>query len=73
MQVVDEDSRPLFPAHIPKPYVELAERCWRRHPEQRPTFDAVLADLEGLLERAPELQAACQEQLQEFCQWLAVM
>lgn len=48
--------RPRFSAHIPKPYVHLAEACWHQKPLARPTFTEVVSRLEFLLRMVDGMQ-----------------
>ncbi|GIL48846.1 hypothetical protein Vafri_5268 [Volvox africanus] len=56
-RVVVSHRRPEFPGHTPPEYRSLAERCWAADAAARPTFAAVLAELEAMLAAAAGLQA----------------
>ncbi|GIM09632.1 hypothetical protein Vretimale_13478 [Volvox reticuliferus] len=56
-RVVVSHRRPEFPEHTPHEYRSLAERCWAADAAARPTFVAVLAELEAMLAAAAVLQA----------------
>jgi len=54
------ETLPL-PVDAPDEAYALMRRCWRRLPDQRPTFDAVLAsllDLRALLRARPSVSVA---------------
>ncbi|PNW87774.1 hypothetical protein CHLRE_01g001678v5 [Chlamydomonas reinhardtii] len=48
--VVREHLRPTFPVWVPPEYRRLAERCWHPVPSERPTADAVVAELEAMVD-----------------------
>ncbi|KAG2424090.1 hypothetical protein HXX76_014766 [Chlamydomonas incerta] len=48
--VVREHLRPTFPVWVPPEYRRLAERCWHPVPAERPTADAVVAELEVMVD-----------------------
>ncbi|KAG2428833.1 hypothetical protein HYH02_014245 [Chlamydomonas schloesseri] len=50
--VVREHLRPTFPVWVPPEYRRLAERCWHPVPAERPTADAVVAELEAMVDMA---------------------
>ncbi|EFJ39697.1 hypothetical protein VOLCADRAFT_100649 [Volvox carteri f. nagariensis] len=56
-RVVVSHRRPEFPDHTPPQYRSLAERCWASDAAARPTFAAVLAEVESMLASSAVLQA----------------
>ena len=56
-KIIDKE-RPSFDSSIPACYRTLIEKCWSQNPEDRPSFDEILDDLENnpdfLLEGADE-------------------
>ena len=47
--VVTHNLRPKFPETCPDWYKQLAYRCWRKDPKQRPGFGEVVGELQELL------------------------
>ncbi|GFR45644.1 hypothetical protein Agub_g7054, partial [Astrephomene gubernaculifera] len=47
-QVALRGLRPSFPPQTPPDFRRLAERCWQADPRSRPTFEAVLAELQRM-------------------------
>mmetsp|Transcript_28662 Transcript_28662/g.59899 ORF Transcript_28662/g.59899 Transcript_28662/m.59899 type:complete len:116 (-) Transcript_28662:1170-1517(-) len=43
-----EQGRPPFPDNTPAPIRELIESCWAHNPDERPTFDEIVATLTKL-------------------------
>eukprot|EP00013_Stygamoeba_regulata_P015252 CAMPEP_0177687886 /NCGR_PEP_ID=MMETSP0447-20121125/34372_1 /TAXON_ID=0 /ORGANISM="Stygamoeba regulata, Strain BSH-02190019" /LENGTH=976 /DNA_ID=CAMNT_0019198167 /DNA_START=18 /DNA_END=2948 /DNA_ORIENTATION=+ len=48
--IVHKDLRPTFPAWCPAPFADLARRCWKRAPEDRPSFRQCQHELLRLLD-----------------------
>lgn len=46
--VVKEDYRPNLSANIPAIYAELIRKCWARDPEERPSFEQILTQLDTI-------------------------
>jgi len=40
-------ARPTFHAGAPEGIVDIARACWAEDPQERPTFDAILADMKA--------------------------
>eukprot|EP00164_Ancoracysta_twista_P008245 GFYU01011854.1.p1 GENE.GFYU01011854.1~~GFYU01011854.1.p1 ORF type:complete len:582 (+),score=92.13 GFYU01011854.1:622-2367(+) len=47
-RVVKEDYRAAIPVSCPEPYVQLIKKCWAPKPEDRPTFEEVLTELQDV-------------------------
>ncbi|KAK8839074.1 hypothetical protein M9Y10_032543 [Tritrichomonas musculus] len=43
--VIINDKRPELTSDIPVQFQELIEKCWRKDPKDRPTFDEIVDDL----------------------------
>ncbi|KAF5837643.1 kinase-like domain-containing protein [Dunaliella salina] len=46
--IVKDGKRPTWPAHVPKGYRDLANACWDQNPDARPSFVAILKELQLL-------------------------
>ncbi|GBF95241.1 TKL kinase [Raphidocelis subcapitata] len=60
LAVVNRGLRPEIPAHTPEVLAALIRACWAPVPEQRPTFERVVAWLNGILVALNTQQAAGQ-------------
>ena len=45
--IIENNYRPIFDKSIPKIYINLLEKCWSANPEERPSFDDILYELEN--------------------------
>ena len=50
--VVDLNMRPKLDRAWPQPLVSLITRCWDRNPIKRPSFKAVIAELDAMIATA---------------------
>ncbi len=50
LQVVNDDRRPTMPDEIPPLFADLVVRCWATDARERPTFVAIVAELETFAE-----------------------
>ena len=50
--IVVEDKRPVFDSETQEDYVALAKRCWDKDPTKRPSFGAVLMELDKIANTA---------------------
>ena len=50
LKVVREDMRPTIsrPDQYPRPFLDLMEKCWDREPNNRPTFDVIIDELNAM-------------------------
>ena len=54
LQVVNDDRRPTMPDEIPPLFAELVVRCWATDARERPSFPAIVAELETFAEMSGE-------------------
>lgn len=47
MNAVSEGQRPGIPASTPENWKELITKCWDQNPEERPTFDDIIDNLDS--------------------------
>lgn len=47
--VEEQNLRPPLPRDAPADLLELLQQCWHRNPEQRPSFDTIVTQLERFL------------------------
>lgn len=48
-EVVRNDLRPPIPKRCPDPFLSLMTRCWAKSPDERPSFDGIIGELEAFL------------------------
>lgn len=51
--VTEMDARPIIPRPnqsnwFDEQYIDLIERCWKKDPKERPTFDEIVGQLERM-------------------------
>jgi hypothetical protein len=56
--VMNRGARLQFGRAVPQQYSALAESCCLEEPQDRPTFDQIVGQLQGLLSQAEQLQQA---------------
>eukprot|EP00261_Vitis_vinifera_P027838 XP_010661776.1 PREDICTED: serine/threonine-protein kinase STY8-like [Vitis vinifera] len=55
-----EDSRPPLSSFVyPEPIKTLLRNCWHKNPESRPTFEAIILELEKIQESMISKKTAC--------------
>jgi hypothetical protein len=54
--VMNRGARLQFGRAVPQQYRALAESCCLEEPQDRPTFDQIVGQLQGLLSQAESLQ-----------------
>ncbi len=50
-QTVQAGIRPSFPDHVDPEYSTLINECWNSTPNERPSFDSIVARLEEILQK----------------------
>uniref|UniRef100_F6I615 Protein kinase domain-containing protein n=1 Tax=Vitis vinifera TaxID=29760 RepID=F6I615_VITVI len=57
-----EDSRPPLSSYVyPRPIKTLLRNCWHKNPEVRPTFEAIILELEEIQVSMLDKKAACHD------------
>jgi hypothetical protein len=46
--VLHKDLRPMIPKKTPEGFINLMKKCWVKNPENRPSFNQVIEELEGM-------------------------
>ena len=49
LAVLQKDQRPAIPKWCPPSFYALVQACWKKDPDERPTFPEILLLLEGML------------------------
>jgi serine/threonine protein kinase len=66
--VLFKRARPEFPPSTPPAFAELARRCWAHERDERPAFEEVVAELDGIvqqLQQQLEAEQLLQQQRQQ--------
>ncbi|OHT00048.1 hypothetical protein TRFO_33339 [Tritrichomonas foetus] len=45
ISMINNGERPQFPSYVPTYIVEFISRCWKKEPEDRPTFNEIVGQL----------------------------
>ncbi|KAH3744221.1 leucinerich repeat kinase [Pelomyxa schiedti] len=55
--IAREGIRPTLPPWILRPFGELIQQCWKGHPQQRPSAQVIMTEINDILDsRVPETQ-----------------
>jgi len=47
--VIEKQVRPTIPKDVPADVADLIRRCWAHEPSERPSFDQVITDIDGII------------------------